>query len=171
MPTYTGKSGCHPQELDVIEIIEGWEIAELHLWPSLSRFRGNEIDLFLADTSTGLFAIEMKSHPIHLIKEIGVNEWAIGEEERRNRSPIDQASSAAKGLASGLKEHQSSQTWITATVLWSRITRSQWMQYFRDQPKTLALADGMLFRDDYQSDGVLFRKALERVRRNPCVYS
>ncbi|MFM7320403.1 MAG: nuclease-related domain-containing protein, partial [Armatimonadota bacterium] len=169
MPIYTSVVGSYRHERDTYETLGRFDHPDLHLWPALTRLGCNEIDLLLAEATIGLFAIEMKAHSLADIVQFGCNEWQLRHEEKPSRSPVLQSSRAAQQLAQGLRERGARAHWICATVLWSRIDRGAWESHFARNRRSIELAAGMLFRDDIESGPGIFREALKRVRRSPCV--
>jgi hypothetical protein len=162
MPTYRTYN-CDPYELRVQRRIQGLADESMHLFPSIRREWINETDLLLLDMESGAFVIEIKNHRLHKVHTYNVSKMVCETEEgiKSERSASHQALTCKHHLIDYFKRHGDTYPYLVDVVLWSNISKTDWLIKFPDTE----LTENMMFQDDISLDLDVFRQRLKQIYR------
>ena len=150
----------HHGEFKVGQILKNFSNPGLDLWFGIDYIAGvPELDLILSDKQAGLYLIEIKSMNQDSITEFTQSSFKVGGQDKTH--PIPQIRTGSIKLRDHLKRSQNKADkfkipFIQTTICWSEITRSQWINKFKD-PSVSSLSDMCIFKDDLISYDSLLR--------------
>jgi len=155
----------HKGELRLAKRIVALDDNDLHLWFALEEIPGvPDIDILLWHRQAGMFVIEVKAVPIHMLKECGHSACKI-EGRKRGKSPQRQAYDGLQGLYDKLSL-QLKLPFMVATVWWPLFSRTEWREHW-DNEDIRDLANSMLFEEDLEAGSEALRKRLEYIYKAP----
>lgn len=171
MHVYTSLPKNHG-ERELAELLVSWQDPDLHLWFNVRDTDTRESDIVIWHQKAGVFVVEVKAIAVRGIEAFGIYRW----QRRGNnpqRSPQVQAYEAFEDLrfrsvGPRLERAGESVPFISPTVAWPRISRSEWDAYWQNDPNFCGdYAERMIFSDDLSNGPATFAGRLRHVYQRP----
>lgn len=157
----------HYGEFELFQKLSAMTIPRTELWFNLKLPLVREIDLIINEPTLGTYIAEVKSFFIDEISDYSLQEMELSSGERR-KNPIEQVTMAEFGLRDLMHRKNSNRQirtpFLQKTAIWSRITRSEFVEKFTRE-MVFEQSEGMIFSDDLIDEDSFF-EALERVTEN-----
>jgi len=157
----------HRGEYDVYLQLSARDFGETFFWFSLDFIPGvSDIDLLIWDKTAGLFVVEIKAIPQHMLISLSYSTCEISG-RGLDRSPQYQAYDAGQSLRNFLEPKITKVPFVTATVCWPLISREEWKANFSTQSDIAELADSFLMLDEINSTSQILTKRLQKISGTP----
>jgi len=160
----------HHGEYVVGQILSKFSNPALELWFDVNYIAGvTDLDLIILDNQVGYYLVEIKSMKIDAIQEFTSSTFVL-KPDMSKQHPVVQLRTGSIRLRDYLKrsnmmKEKENIPFIQSTVLWSEITREEWVRRFSGQSSS-NFEEMCIFKDDLESYNK-FISALQRLWEKP----